>query len=82
MKRIIKDVLEAEEKVGAILKQAREKASEIKRSVENEITEKTNEARQSAREVVQTAVEDAKKEAERIRAEKLELVDSEKDFLL
>jgi hypothetical protein len=31
MKRIIEDVLEAEEKVGAILRQAREKAAEIKK---------------------------------------------------
>ena len=82
MKRIIEDVLEAEEKVGVILKQAREKASEIRRSAESEISEKTNEAKKEAREIVQTAVEEAKIEAERIRAEKLERVDAEKDALL
>ena len=82
MKRIIEDVLETEEKVNAILKQAREKASEIRRSAENEISEKTNEAKQAAREIVRIAVEDAKRDAERIRAEKLELVDAQKDTLL
>lgn len=82
MKRIIKDVLEAEEKVDAILKKAHEKASEIRRSAEDEISEKTNEARQTAREIVQAAVEDAKKEAESIRLQKLELVDVEKNDLL
>ena len=82
MKRIIEDVLEAEEKVGVILKQAREKAFEIRRSAENEMSEKTNEAKQAAREIVRIAVEDAKRDAERIRAEKLELVDAEKEALL
>ena len=82
MKRIIEDVLEAEEKVGVILKQAREKAFEIRRSAENEMSEKTNEAKQAAREIVRIAVEDAKRDAERIRTEKLELVDAQKDTLL
>lgn len=82
MKRIIEDVLQAEEKVDAILKQAREKASEIRRSAENEISEKMNEAKQKAREIVQTTVDDAKKEAERIGAEKLEQAAREKDVLL
>lgn len=82
MKRIIEDVLETEQKVNAILKQAREKAAEIRRSAENEMSEKTNEAKKEAREIVQGAVEEAKKEAERIRREKLELVDVEKDALL
>jgi len=82
MKRIIEDVLETEEKVHAILKQAREKAAEIRRSAENEMSEKTNEAKKQAREIVQTAVEDAKREGGCIRAEKLEQVDAEKDALL
>ncbi|HEC03680.1 MAG TPA: hypothetical protein ENI81_09110 [Phycisphaerales bacterium] len=81
MKRIIEDVLAAEEKVDAILKQAREKASEIRRSAENQISEEMNEAKQKAREIVQTTVEDAKKEAERISAEKLEDADRQKDVL-
>lgn len=82
MKRIIEDVLQAEEKVGAILKQAREKASEIRRSAEGEISEKMNEAKQKAREIVQATVEDAKKDAERVSAEKIEQADREKDALL
>jgi vacuolar-type H+-ATPase subunit H len=82
MKRIIEDVLEAEAKVNAVLKQAREKAAAIRRSAENEMSEKTNEAKKQAREIVQTAVEDAKREGERIRAEKLEQVEAEKDALL
>jgi len=82
MKRIIEDVLLAEEKVGVILRQARERASEIKRSAENEISERMNEAKQKAREIVQTTVEEAKKEAERTAAEKLEQANREKDALL
>jgi hypothetical protein len=46
------------------------------------MSEKTNEAKQAAREIVRIAVEDAKRDAERIRAEKLELVDAQKDTLL
>ena len=34
MKRIIEEVLQAEERVGDIIKQAREKASEIKEEIE------------------------------------------------
>jgi vacuolar-type H+-ATPase subunit H len=82
MKRIIEDVLQAEEKVGVILRQAREKGSEIRRSAENEISERMNEAKQKGREIVQTTVEDAKKDAERISAEKLEQADREKDAML
>jgi vacuolar-type H+-ATPase subunit H len=76
------DVLQAEEKVGVILRQAREKGSEIRRSAENEISERMNEAKQKGREIVQTTVEDAKKDAERISAEKLEQADREKDAML
>jgi vacuolar-type H+-ATPase subunit H len=82
MKRIIEDVLQAEEKVGAIIKEARNEATEIRRLAEAEISQKTGDAKQKAREMVQTAVEEAKKDAERITKEKLELVDSRKDTLL
>lgn len=82
MKRIIEDVLQAEEKVGAIIKEARDEAAQIRRSAETEISQKTNDAKQKAREMVQTAVEEAKKDAERITKEKLELVDRRKDALL
>lgn len=82
MKRIIEEVLRAEEKVGTILKQARNKASEIERSAEKEISERMSDAKQQAREIIITTVEDAKKEAEHIREEKLEKANREKDTLL
>jgi vacuolar-type H+-ATPase subunit H len=82
MKQIIEEVLQAEEKVDVILRQARERASEIKRSAEKEISDKMNDAKQKAREIIQTTVEEAKKDAERIREEKLERAKGEKDTLL
>lgn len=82
MKQIIEEVLRAEEKVGAMLRQARDKASEMGRSADKDISERMNDARQKGLEMVKAAVEDAKKEAERIRQEKLEQADKEKDALL
>jgi len=82
MKRIIEDVLEAEERVGAIVKAAHDKAAEIKRSAENESSQKINDAKQKAREIAQMAVEEAKKEAERLSKDKLEQVDRRKDALV
>jgi len=82
MKRIIEEVLEAEEKVDEILKQARQEASEIARSAEKEISEKMNSARQEALDLIKNAVEDAKKEGERIGAETLKQADREKDTLV
>ena len=81
MKKIIEDVLHTEEKVGLILGQARDKASEIRQSTEKEISEKMNDAKQKAREIIQSAVENAKKEAENIRGEKLKQADQEKNTL-
>jgi len=82
MKQIIKEVFQAEEKVGEILKQARNKAEQIRRAAETENSEKMSDAKQKAREIIQTTVEDAKKEAEHIRQEKLEQARYEKDSLL
>ncbi|MHC4742985.1 MAG: ATP synthase subunit B family protein [Planctomycetota bacterium] len=82
MKRIIEDVLATEEKVSAILKDAREKASEISRSAEKEVSEKISDAKEQARELIKTAVEDAKEEGRRIGEDKLKAADSEKDALL
>ena len=82
MKRIIEEVLQAEEKVVAIIKEARDEAAEIRRSAETEISQKTSDAKHKAREMVQAAVEEAKKEAERISKEKIELIDHQKDALL
>ena len=82
MKKIIEDVLQTEKKVGIVLEQARNKASEIRQSVEKEISEKMSDAKQEAREIIQTTVENAKKEAEHIGEEKLKQADHEKDTLL
>ena len=82
MKKIIEEVLQTEEKVNVILGQARNKASEIRQSVEKEISEKMSDAKQKAREIIQTTVEEAKKEAEHIREEKLKQANQEKDTLL
>jgi len=82
MKRIIEEVLQAEEKVGTIIKEARDRAAEIRRSAEAEISQKASDAKHKSREMVQAAVEEAKKEAERITKEKLEQVGRRKDSLL
>ena len=82
VKRIIEDVLQAEEKVEAVLRQSRQEASEILHSSETEISEKMGDAREKARGIVQTAVEDAKKRAELTRAEKLKQANQEKEDLL
>lgn len=72
MKLIIEEVLQAEEKVNAVLAQAREKASEIRLPVEKEISEKTNGAKKQAQQIIRSAIEDTEKEAERIRGERLQ----------
>jgi vacuolar-type H+-ATPase subunit H len=82
MKRIIEEVLQAEERVDGIIKQAREKAAEIKRSAEKEVTEKLNDAKQQALAIVQTTVENSKKDAEHISEDKLKKAKEEKDILL
>jgi vacuolar-type H+-ATPase subunit H len=82
MKQIIKEVFEAEEKVGEILKQARQKASEIRSFADNENAEKISDTKQKTREIIHTAVEQAKKDAEQIRLDKLEQAKQEKDSLL
>jgi vacuolar-type H+-ATPase subunit H len=82
MKQIIEEVLQAEEKVGAILDEARNKASEISRSAEKEVSARISDAREQARELIKAAVEDAKKEGQRIGEEKLKAADGEKDALL
>jgi vacuolar-type H+-ATPase subunit H len=82
MKKIIEEVLQTEEKVSIVLEQAHKKASEIRQSVEKEISEKMSDAKQKTREIIQATVEDAKKEAEHIREEKLKQADQEKETLL
>jgi len=82
MKKIIEEVLQTEKKVSIVLEQARNKASEIRQSVEKEISEKMSDIKQEALEIIQTTVENAKKEAEHIRDEKLKQADREKDIML
>ena len=82
MKQIMEDVLKAEERVNAILKQARERASEIRKSVEKEISDKMSETRRQALQITQDAVDQARKEAERIKQEKLETAEQRQRALL
>jgi vacuolar-type H+-ATPase subunit E/Vma4 len=82
MKEIIEEVLKTEEKVNVILKQAREKAAEIRQSAEQENLEKIGRAKQKAKQIIQAAVEQAKKEAELVRQEELKQADGEKDSIL
>jgi cell division septum initiation protein DivIVA len=71
MKQIIKEVFEAEEKVGAILGQAQNQAAEIRQSAEREVSESLGRAKEQARQIIQAAIEQARKDAERICQEKL-----------
>ena len=82
MKQIIKEILEAEERVNNALQQARQKAAEIRLAAETEISARINEAKQEAREIVQTAVDEAKQEAQRIREARLREADREQEALL
>ena len=82
MKQIIEEVIQAEKNVNTILQQARDEASDIIRSAEEEIANKMSEAKGKAQEIVQATVEEAKKEAERIREEKLRQAEQEADSLL
>jgi len=82
MRKIVKEILEAESRVSATLQEAREQASEMRRSVEREMSEKVSDARRQAQGVVQAAVERARKEAEQIREETLRRADQEENVLL
>lgn len=82
MKEIIREVLEAEKRVDAILKEARQRASEMRRAAEEEIAQRIGQARQEAREVLQAAAEEARREAERLADEKLAQADQQRSALL
>jgi vacuolar-type H+-ATPase subunit H len=82
MKQIINEVLQTEERLNAIIKQAREKAAVIKHSAEKETAEMLGETKQQALLIVQTAIENAKKEAEHIGEDKLKKAQEEKNILL
>ena len=77
MKRIIEEVFQAEDKVNAILRQARDRAAEIRRSAEKEASQMVSEARQKAQETAGVILDEAKKEAERARQERLRQADQE-----
>ena len=82
MKKIVEEVLEAEKKLDTILRQARQKASEIRLAAEKDMSEQTNNARQQTREIIQTAIEDAKQQAQRERHQRLEQADKAKDVII
>jgi vacuolar-type H+-ATPase subunit H len=82
MKQIIEEVFKAEQKVDEILRQAREKALQIKQSAEKTGIDNINEAKQKMREIINSAIENAKKEAESIRQEKLKQAEAQKDAML
>ena len=82
MKQVIEEVLQAEERVGALLKGAREQADQIRRSAEQENSTLLNNARTEAQALTQSSLEEAKKEAEQIKADRLEQADQAKDMLL
>ena len=82
MKQIIEEVFEAEKKANEIVKQARDKASEIRQAAEKENLEKMAEARMKAKDIVHAEIENAEKEAELFRQEKLKQSDGEKESIL
>ncbi len=81
MKKIIEDVLSAEEDVNSILKQAREKASQIRYKSEKEISARISQARIEARDIVQKIVEDANQEAQDYRESHLSQTDQSGEVL-
>ena len=82
MKKIIEEVLQAEEKVGTTLKEARTEAMRLKSEAEKEVAEKLNAAKDQSREIVQTAIEQAKRDAEGLRQKRLNEVDAAHSSLL
>jgi vacuolar-type H+-ATPase subunit H len=82
MKRIIEEVFQAEDKVSAILKQARQRASEIRRAAEKEAAETVSEAKQKAQEAAQTMLDEAREEAERLRQERLRQGEQDAEAML
>ena len=82
MKQVVEDVLQAEEKAGALLRQARIQASEMRRVAEREASEKLVAAKEQARELMQTALEEERQAAEGMRAEMLEQADRDQETLL
>ncbi len=82
MRKIVKEILETESRIGEILQQARHRASEVRLAADKEASERTAEARQEARGIVQAAEAEARKESERIHAETLDQARRQADALL
>ena len=82
MKQIIEEVFEAEKRANEIIKQAKQKASQIRQAAEKENMEKIAQAKQQAKEIIQKTVEDAKNEAQNFRQEKLKQAEGEKESIL
>jgi len=75
MRKIVKEILETESRIGEILQQARQKASEMRLVADRETSEQIGDARREARGIVQAAVEEAQKESEQIRVQTLTRAD-------
>ena len=82
MKQVIEEVLQAENRVGALLKEAREQAEQIRRSSEQEVSTLLSEARAQAQTISRTTLEEAKKDAEKIKEARLKEADRAKEALL
>jgi V/A-type H+-transporting ATPase subunit G/H len=82
MRKIVKEILEAESRVNATLQEARQKASERRQLAEREMSEEVSDARRQGQGIVQAAVEQAREEAEQIREETIRRADQEESTLL
>lgn len=82
MKQVIEEVLQAEERVGTLLKGAREQADQIRRSTEQEVSTLLSDARAQAQASTQAFLDEVKKEAEQIKEDRLKQADQAKDTLL
>ncbi len=82
MKQIIEEVLQVEQHVNEALREAREKAAEIKSSADKEASEKVAAAKEEARQILQTGIEEARRQAELIAAKKLKEASRDGDSLV
>jgi vacuolar-type H+-ATPase subunit H len=77
MRRIVKEIFDAESRVDAILQQARERAAEIRRAADKEMSERVSDARRQAQGIAQAVVEEARKEVAGIREDALRRADQQ-----
>lgn len=81
MRKIIKEILEAESRVNATVQEARQRASEMRQAAEREMSEKIGAARRQAQGIIHAGVEQARKEGEQIREETLRRADHQETVL-